>query len=153
MPVSIDTEVHGDIEAMQEMDRIITELHGEKMLQGMRDATLWITRDAKTLAPVDTGRLRASITPDVQLEADAVLGVVGSNVLYAPYMELGTRPHWPPRGALAVWAERHGIPEFLVMRAIAMRGTKAYKFLQGAFEQNKDRIERILEHTVEGIVK
>jgi hypothetical protein len=40
------------------------DLHGEPMLQGMRNATLLVTRDAKRFAPVDTGRLRASITPD-----------------------------------------------------------------------------------------
>lgn len=42
---------------------------------------------AKALCPVDTGRLRNSITHQ-QISSDTE--VVGSNVEYAPYVELGT---------------------------------------------------------------
>lgn len=51
----------------------ITDAHG-----------LLIESTAKELAPVDTGRLRSSINYDRQA------GTVGTNVTYAPYMELGT---------------------------------------------------------------
>lgn len=43
---------------------------------------------AKLLCPVDTGRLRNSITHDVRAEEDAVY--VGTNVEYAAYVEFGT---------------------------------------------------------------
>lgn len=46
---------------------------------------LLIETTAKELAPVDTGRLRASI------HYDKASGTVGTNVTYAPYIELGTR--------------------------------------------------------------
>ena len=72
-------------------------------------------------------------------------GIVGSNVVYAPFMELGTRPHWPPRSALEVWARRHGTTAFLVCRAIARRGTKARRFLQRAVEENERRIHQLFE--------
>ena len=52
-------------------------------------------------------------------------GQVISTKKYAGWVDQGTRPHWPPPGALAGWAKRHGIPEFLVQRAIARKGTKA----------------------------
>lgn len=42
---------------------------------------------AKQLAPVDTGRLRNSIT---HAQIDENTEVIGSNVEYAPYQELGT---------------------------------------------------------------
>lgn len=42
---------------------------------------------AKMLAPVDTGRLRNSLTHTV--EGDAAY--IGTNVEYAPYVEYGTR--------------------------------------------------------------
>lgn len=48
---------------------------------------------AKRAAPVDTGRLRASITHEVEdhrAELE-VVGRVGTNVEYAIYQELGTR--------------------------------------------------------------
>ena len=41
---------------------------------------------AKAKAPVDTGRLRNSITHEV----DGQDAYIGSNVEYAPYVELGT---------------------------------------------------------------
>lgn len=46
---------------------------------------LLIESTAKELAPVDTGRLRSSI------HYDKASGTVGSNVTYAPFIELGTR--------------------------------------------------------------
>jgi HK97 gp10 family phage protein len=84
----------------------------------------------KEQAPVDTGRLRASIVP--VLFATRV--TIGPTVNYAPFVEFGTRPHWPPQGALQPWARRHGFPvgplgDFLVRRAIALRGTKAQPFV------------------------
>ena len=44
---------------------------------------------AKALAPVDTGNLRNSITHQVRAEEHAVH--IGTNVEYAPYVELGTK--------------------------------------------------------------
>lgn len=43
---------------------------------------------AKALCPVDTGNLRNSITHQVSLSEDGVY--IGTNVEYAPYVELGT---------------------------------------------------------------
>lgn len=43
---------------------------------------------AKDLCPVDTGRLRNSITHTVDESTGAVY--IGTNVEYAPYVELGT---------------------------------------------------------------
>ena len=123
------------------------------MVQAMRDATMLVTGDARRLAPVDTGRLRASIMPEVKSMNNEIMGIVGSNVVYAPYMELGTRAHWAPPGALALWARRHGVSEFVIRRAIAMRGTKARKFLQGGFEKNKIEIVRRIEQAVGDIIR
>lgn len=44
---------------------------------------------AKMLAPVDTGRLRNSLTHDARPSEEAVY--IGTNVEYAPYVEYGTR--------------------------------------------------------------
>lgn len=50
-------------------------------------AGLIVQNEAKRRCPVDSGRLRASVTHD----ADEAGAVVGTNVEYAPYVELGTR--------------------------------------------------------------
>ena len=44
---------------------------------------------AKKYCPVDTGRLRNSITHQVESNGKAV--IIGTNVEYAPFVELGTR--------------------------------------------------------------
>lgn len=47
-----------------------------------------IETDAKFLAPVDTGRLRSSITTDI--EKDGLAAEIGTNVEYAEWVEDGT---------------------------------------------------------------
>lgn len=59
---------------------------------------------AKALCPVDTGRLRNSIT---RVQMDEETEVIGTNVEYAPHVELGTykqraQPYLRPA------AENHG---------------------------------------------
>lgn len=56
-------------------------------------ATRLVSNQAKLLAPVDTGHLRASITPSVEVAGEHVIGRVGTPVSYALDVELGTRSH------------------------------------------------------------
>lgn len=49
----------------------------------------WV-KEAKKRVPVDTGRLRNSITKEVIGEGDSLVVRVGSNVEYAKYVEFGT---------------------------------------------------------------
>jgi len=53
--------------------------------------TIQVEGAAKRLCPVDTGRLRASITHSIERDGRGLVGFVGSNVDYAIYQELGTR--------------------------------------------------------------
>ena len=46
---------------------------------------------AKQLAPVDTGRLRSSITWALGKDGRGLYAAVGTNVFYAVFQELGTR--------------------------------------------------------------
>lgn len=46
---------------------------------------------AKALAPVDTGRLRGSITYALGRDGAGLFADVGTAVEYAPFLELGTR--------------------------------------------------------------
>lgn len=48
---------------------------------------------AKLMCPVDTGRLRNSITNQIDLQENAVY--IGTNVEYAPYVEFGTSRRYP----------------------------------------------------------
>lgn len=48
---------------------------------------------AKALCPVDTGRLRSSITWKLGSDFVGLYALVGTNVEYAVYVHEGTRPH------------------------------------------------------------
>lgn len=158
MPLDID--VRGLEEAKRKLEQVAEDIHGRPMVNAMRQATALVTRDAKRFAPVDTGALRSSITPEVRDNNRTLQGVVGSNKAYAPYMELGTGtpagrpPHRPPVTALREWSRRHGISAYLVARAIARRGgLEPRRFLQRAVEQNRERIIDLFNGTVRRIVE
>lgn len=126
----------------------------DEMEKPMREATLLVTGSAKKNAPVDRNLLRASITPGIRQSGLAgIVGVVGSNVAYAPAMESGTKPHVVPLDELKGWAKRHGISAWLVQRSIATKGTKPRRYLQKAFNSNISRINRIFEAFVNRITK
>lgn len=60
----------------------------EQIITALEAVGLQVEGYAKMKAPVDTGRLRNSITHAVAKDEQAVY--VGSDVFYAPYQELGT---------------------------------------------------------------
>ena len=108
---------------------------------------------AKELAPVDTGKLRQSIT--TQIRPDSAL--IGTNLQYAPTMEFGRRPGaaMPPAGALIGWMNRHGMDtrlEFVLRRAIARRGIAEKRYLRTALEQNTARIEGFFDEAARNII-
>lgn len=165
MPAKISAEIAGMKETQRRMEQIVKDLRGTPMINAMRDATLLVIRDAKINAPVDTGRLRASITPEVSADAEEVRGVVGSNVTYAPFVELGTKPHWVPISALSTWVHHKNLAgtysvkthrrtgskasqesqdrsvAFVISRKIHISGTPAVEYLGKAFEANRQKIE------------
>ena len=110
---------------------------------------------AKENAPRDTGHLWASIKTTGVSPMGAY---VGTDVVYAPPVEYGSKAHWPPRGALQPWARRHGFPagprgDFLVRRAIARRGIKPKPFLRKAIMDSMQDYGTALEQAIEGIVR
>lgn len=51
---------------------------------------LQVDRQAKQLCPVDTGRLRSSITNQLAADHQGLYADIGTNVEYAVFVELGT---------------------------------------------------------------
>lgn len=112
--------------------------------QGIRrvvaDSAFSIESKAKGRTPVDTGRLRSSITSD--FKDSGFTAATKAAAFYAIYVEFGTSPHFPPVSALRGWAKRHGTNEWAVARGIARRGTPAQPFLYPAFLQEKPQFIR-----------
>lgn len=144
------------IEGMEEMQKRLGASEGviRRAYRGaMQTVTVYLAGDARKGTPVDTGRLRASITPRVESSGDGIRGIVGTNVKYAPYIEYGTKAHWPPLAALSTWARRHGTTAYRVALGIARNGTKAHKMFEKAFTENRERVVRDFNTAVEKIVK
>jgi hypothetical protein len=108
----------------------------------IRKVTLLLGRRVQEGTPVDEGRLRAGIAPEVK----PLFGRVYTNVKYAPFVEEDTSAHWPPWGpgtALHGWAIRHGFPNaFLVARAISQRGTTG----KHMFEKGLEKVTKEVPH-------
>lgn len=161
MTRNIKGEIIGLQETQANMEQIVRDLSGAPMIDAMRRATLLVQNRAKVLAPVDTGRLRASITPEIRADQpNKIIGVIGTNVKYGPYMELGTGTfagksrYFPPPAALDVWARRHHIASgYLVALAIFRAGgTRPRHYLQDALEENQRQINDLLEGAVTSII-
>lgn len=156
-------QVENDKKVADNMLRIAREIHGNRMVNAMQRATLIVLRDAKRNAPVDTGRLRSSLTNEVKsigVMTKTLQGIVGTTVDYAPYMEHGTGTpagnapvRMPPPRALQGWARRHGTNAFVVARAIYRRGgLEPRRFLQRALDDNERRIFEILANETRAII-
>ncbi|MEI7890919.1 MAG: HK97 gp10 family phage protein [bacterium] len=104
-------------------------------------------------APVDTGRLRSNWRLSVQM----LRGELVNTTEYAIFVAKGTKPHWPPIKAITKWANRKGIPPFLVARSIARKGTKANPFFDNAVSVGQviadDEFQKALDKTIKELIK
>lgn len=73
-----------------ELDQLLESEEGGVGRDLLRRA-LSVERAAKQAAPVDTGRLRSSITHALDRDGQGVFAIIGTDVEYAIFQELGTR--------------------------------------------------------------
>lgn len=82
----------------------------------------------------DLGNLANSIMVD--MVSGGEICEVGPEAPYGPYVEYGTKPHFPPPDALEGWAKRHGFKSaWPICKAISERGIKARPYLHPAYEK------------------
>lgn len=110
------------------------------------------------------GELAASVTSEVLDEDGRKVGQVflaPPADRYGLFVEVGTRPHFPPPVALEGWVRnRLGVTNdrevrqiaFLVGRKIARQGTPGRFFMERALRENEDRVVAILEEEIAGAV-
>lgn len=83
-----------DVEVIEDNTELVAKEMESAIAQALTAIGLSAERYAKAECPVDTGRLRNSITNVVDTVGKAVY--IGTNVEYGPYVELGTsrrKPH------------------------------------------------------------
>jgi HK97 gp10 family phage protein len=118
---------------------------------------------ARLKVPVQTGRLQTSITSNVAEEAGIIKGEVGSNVIYAPYVELGTgiygpagKPIRPKNKKILAWVSsgprpttpdgwKKAVLEGRAVFAKEVKGMRPRPFLMPALNENINKLVDILK--------
>ena len=116
----------------------------EALQSGVDKAARRVKRDAKLLAPVDTGRLRNSIQHKIEKFQGKIIGSVYSNVEYAPYIEFGT-------------GRRGESSQILKPEGISYRhdwqGQPPVPFLYPALIQNQENIKKDVTNEVKKAIR
>lgn len=152
-----------DLEALIGLFNRAPEITGEETKNAMNAAVRVAQEEVVKRVPVDTGRLWDAITARVEGDGAGLSGVVEvSSLVYSVPMELGSRPHWPPRAPIEAWARRKfnlSNPVearrvgFLVARSISKKGTKGRFYFRDGAKAAEPRIERLFEAAADRIVK
>ena len=112
------------------------------LLRGLEKCGLVAEGYAKKLCPVDTGNLRNSITRQVDTGTQTVY--IGSNLEYAPYVELGTGKYYPGgRPTPWVYQDAHGNWHYT-------HGNRAQPYLKPAVADHAQKYRSILEDELKG---
>ena len=98
------SDISGLVEVRADNREAIANAIDRALVAALEKVGLVAEGYAKRACPVDTGRLRNSITHIV--DEDGKCAIIGTNVEYAPYVELGTR-HQKPQPFLKPAANDH----------------------------------------------
>lgn len=137
------------IDAMERMPQVASD----ELYAALVEADQFLEREAKERMPTATGVGRASIFSQEQKLPTGALGVVGSPLPHLVYVELGTRPHFPPIQPLQDWVRvKFGVPEdqsygiaLAIARKIAQRGTLGVGMFHQALAHGKPTLDRIFQ--------
>lgn len=133
-------EILGLDELYRKLGKIATN---EAIMRGIQKACLRVEASAKANCPVDDGRLRSSITHELQ--STELQGKVGTNLEYAPYVEFGTgifASEGNGRGTPWSYQDSNGEWHNTV-------GQHPQPFLHPAFENNKEKVIKDIRDSVQ----
>lgn len=136
--------------AIENLDKLISKLEKlDNVNQAMEQACILVENEAKIKCPVDNGLLRNSITHYIEDNPNELVGVVGTNVEYAPYVEFGTgiysslgngrQDRWKYKDAKGEWH--------------STIGQYPQPYLQPALEENRRKIEKMFKEQIKKGVK
>lgn len=136
--------------AIENLNKLISKLEKlDNVNQAMEQACILVENEAKIKCPVDNGLLRNSITHYIEDNPNELVGVVGTNVEYAPYVEFGTgiysslgngrQDRWKYKDAKGEWH--------------STIGQHPQPYLQPALEENRRKIEKMFKEQIKKGVK
>ena len=114
------------------------------MEKKVSQACLVVEGEARQLCTVDQGHLRASITSETEITASEIIGRIGSNLEYAPYVHNGTGIYAVNGdGRKTPWVYEVKAGKYKVMHFTTV-GQRPKPFLSFAIIYNAAQIEKIL---------
>ena len=129
-----NVKVEGMDNVMEMLDKVTSTVNVQAALQ---QCCALVEREAKQLAPKDTGALRRSIASRV--EGDK--GIVFTPLEYAPYIEFGTGLFAESGGRTDTpWSYQNDKGEW-----VSTNGIKPQPFLRPALNNNRTKIKKILK--------
>lgn len=150
MPVQIGAELDG-LDDVARRFKKAPEVFERVMRGFLQRAVALVEREVKTRTPVNTGALRSSIGHEIRGAGAQMQGIVGTAKEYAPFVELDTKPHWPPYRAIEYWVQRKmklsGEALYWavlqVQRKIARFGTRGKHMFKEGFEAAQERVRQM----------
>lgn len=138
------------------------EATAEALAGAVLEMELLLQREVQDRTPTVHGTLRNSIlAQEPRQENGGIVGLVGTPVIYAVPVELGTKPHRPPIEPLIDWA-RHalGLDEneaegvaWAVAKKIQKFGTEGAFMFRGGFEAARPQLPAILARSAGRLVQ
>lgn len=124
------------------LDEYVNETLGAAADEGINKACQIILNAAIKNCPVESGQLQSSLTMDID-EKNHV-GYVGTNVEYAPYVEIGTGIYSSKgNGRQEPWTYQDAQGNYHTTS-----GNKPHPFLQPAVEQNREKITEVIRDAI-----
>ena len=122
-----------NVKGLDELLKKLDNLQSDKIVKGaLTKSCLIVEAEAKERCPYDDGQLKQSITSVV----DNNIGAVGTNVEYAPYVEIGTGIYSTQGGGRQTpWVYQDANGEWH-----RTSGSKPQPFMKPALEQNTSKI-------------
>lgn len=102
---------------------VLAQAAHDGALMGVREGSLLIENDAKTMSPVKTGNNRRSIHSDVVDSGNLIAAKIGPSTDYGVYLEFGTR-RMAPR-----------------------------PYMRPAFEGNRDNVTAVIKSNVQSAIR
>lgn len=112
------------------------KLHGQivaavkSAMNGPGGFTATARQSLKAENSIASGQLRRVTGGEVETHGDRVLGIVRTEN-YGPYVEFGTKPHWPPLTAILNWVAQKHIAEVKTGEAFIRDGRLQRKTIGG----------------------
>lgn len=124
------------------LDKFANSTLDAEVNDGINKACQILLASAIENCPIDSGQLKGSLTMDVDEVKHK--GTVGTNVEYAPYVEIGTGVYSSQgTGRQDAWVYKDAKGNFH-----KTKGTRPQPFLKPALEENREKIIEVVKDAI-----